>query len=125
LIFSVNMSGHFQGYARMISVGNQNQVCFSCKPKLPSRLPYASKQFGPSCVVLANMQLSVRCDTCILPVACASQIAQQGWYLICLSLVCKLVVLLKSCVVSQPQLDVFFATRLCGHDMMSMHNPSS
>jgi hypothetical protein len=112
------MSGHFQGYARMISVGNQNQVCFSCKPKLPSRLPYASKQFGPSCVVLANMQLSVRCDTCILPVACASQIAQQGWYLICLSLACAAQQLRCFSI----QLDVFFATRLCGHDMMSMQS---
>ena len=43
LIFSVNMSGHFQGYARMISVGNQNQVCFSFNQKLPSRLPHAGK----------------------------------------------------------------------------------
>ena len=59
LIFSVNMSGHFQGYARMISVGNQNQVCFSCKPKLPSRLPYASKQFGLGCFMPAQMQLYV------------------------------------------------------------------
>lgn len=76
LIFSVNMSGHFQGYARMISVGNQNQVCFSCKPKLPSKLPYASKQFGPSCVVLAHMQLSVSIHTCILPDACSPQVPQ-------------------------------------------------
>ncbi len=53
LIFSVNMSGHFQGYARMISVGNQNQVCFSFNQKLPSRLPHAGKH-GLSCLFLAK-----------------------------------------------------------------------
>ena len=37
LIFSVNMSGHFQGYARMVSVGNQNQVWslpIECMPSI-------------------------------------------------------------------------------------------
>lgn len=83
LIFSVNMSGHFQGYARMISVGNQNQVCFFFTQKLPNRLPHAGKQSGISCVLLAHMQLYVCSHTCILPVACAPQIAQQGCHLNC------------------------------------------
>jgi hypothetical protein len=30
LIFSVNMSGHFQGYARMMSYVSRQQVCVHC-----------------------------------------------------------------------------------------------
>ena len=51
LIFSVNMSGHFQGYARMVSTSNSRQV-----------LPLLHMTAYPSHMALHYISCHIWCD---------------------------------------------------------------
>lgn len=68
LIFSVNMSGHFQGYARMVSVGNQNQVCWvdsvcvCAHPEFPVMIAYRCDTSFSFLSVTMCTKLEVLCE---------------------------------------------------------------